>query len=702
MTRKALWDKIRIANCRDCLGASRNTKGRRSVKEKLEPLKSLTDEARSEKPKAQWIWYNGDFEIYHSLKLHGRREEFGAEYPCMWALSAPYPTVSFIKNYHSDKEDTVRLVTRQKAYITIDHRRFPANTDVTVPAGDHHVKVVALAEAGFPSIYIDSEYLVTDESWVANNMAGKFLPVGTWDAYSSPESDPMIFPFKYETKKPVKVTDTKEGKLYDFGREMFGILRFDADPKDRVRVVYGESPDEATDPDEALICETVSGKEHYDLVPRAFRYICIKSDGKAPTSVVADYEYLPLEDRASFSCNRRGIKKIWDICAYTLHLNSREFFLDGIKRDRWCWSGDAYQSYMANNYLFFDPEITKRTIIALLGKPPYEQHVNTINDYSMYLIIGAYEYYFSTGDKKFIEIYYPRLKALYDFIESRLDEEGYVCRRDGDWIFIDWSDMDKGGDLCAEQILLWQCRNAMASLSELVGLDGTYFCKAADRLKRNIMRDFWREDRGGFVDCYTTGCENITRHANIFAIMYNFVSEKRAKKITRMVLENDEITKITTPYFEFFELCALCKMGRLSAAQKKIESYWGGMVKLGATSIWEQYIPENEGIEHYGMYGMKYGCSLCHAWGGGPIYLLGRYCLGVYPTDVGYTTFAVKPNRGMYKHIDGKVPLPEGGTVSVRMDAHSCTVEADREGGTLILKGKTYDIPTDKPLTITF
>ena len=42
-------------------------------------------------PKAQWIWYNGDFELYHSMKLHARREEYGVEYPCFWSLSAPYP-----------------------------------------------------------------------------------------------------------------------------------------------------------------------------------------------------------------------------------------------------------------------------------------------------------------------------------------------------------------------------------------------------------------------------------------------------------------------------------------------------------------------------------------------------------------------------------------------------------------------------------
>ena len=652
---------------------------------------------------AKWIWYNGDFEIYHSLKLHTRREEFGCEYPPFWALTTPYPNVSFAKAYHADEQDVVRFVTPHKAYVTIDNVRYPTNQDLTIPAGDHGVRVVMLATEGFPCLYVDSKYLVTDETWITDHLAGRAVPVGCSPAYTSPDDDPTVFKFAYEHKDPVKVTKTEAGVLYDFGKEMYGLLRIEhADPAVSVRVTYGESMEEALDHEFALIRETVSGEASYTLAPRAFRYICILTEQKNPLSVWAEYEYLPLEDKATFTCNRKAVNKIWDICAYTLHLNSREFFLDGIKRDRWCWSGDAYQSYKANNYLFFDPDITKRTMVALLGKPPYEQHINTINDYSMYLIIGAYEYYFATGDKQFIEVYFDRIKALYDFINGRLDEAGYVWGMPGDWIFIDWSDMDKGGALCAEQILLWQCRNAMAELSELVGLDGDAYRKDAQKLQKNIMRDFWREERGGFVDAYTTGKENITRHANIFAIMYDFVSPRRAKKILRCVLENDSITHITTPYFEFFELCALCKMGKITAAQRKIESYWGGMVALGATSIWEEYIPEHEGIEHYGMYGMKYGCSLCHAWGGGPIYLLGRYCMGVYPTSVGYATFAVEPNRGLYRHMEGDVPLPEGHSVHVKMDAHTCTVTATREGGTLILGGKTYAIPAGEGLTVTY
>lgn len=643
--------------------------------------------------KAQWIWYNGDFEIYHSMLLHSRREELGHGHPCIWSIASPFPLVRFHTSYHSDAEDTLRLVTRAIGYIDIDGVRVNAGDSITVPSGDHKVKVVTTATAGFPSIYINSKYLKTGADWCADHGAFERIPVGTWDAFADENDDPAVFPFEYKRIDAVSITEAEEGTLYDFGEETFGkIIINGADPESSIRVVYGESREEALDPVNAIIRESVSGKESYELVPRAFRYVCVRSSGQKLT-VYAEHEYLPLEYKGSFRTSNERVNKIWDVCAHTLHLNSREFFIDGIKRDRWCWSGDAYQSFMANNYIFFDPEITKRTIIALLGKPPYVQHVNTINDYSAYLIIAAYDYYYATGDTEFIKIYYPRIKALYDFINSRLDDKGYVCYRPGDWIFIDWADMDKSGALCAEQILLWKCRCALAELSRVIGIDGSEYDKSADRLKRSIMRDFWREEKGAFIDCFESGKENVTRHANVFAIMYDFVTPARARKIKKMVLDNDNVTAITTPYFEFFELCAVCKMGGLVAAQRKIDGYWGGMIDLGATSIWEEFDPKKQGIEHYAMYGKKFGCSLCHAWGGGPIYLLGRYSLGVYPTSVAYATYNVEPHLGDYDSISGTVPMAMGGEVRVYMDKSVCRVSTNREGGTLILRGKRYELP---------
>ena len=42
----------------------------------------------------------------------------------------------------------------------------------------------------------------------------------------------------------------------------------------------------------------------------------------------------------------------------------------------------------------------------------------------------------------------------------------------------------------------------------------------------------------------------------------------------------------------------------------------------------------------------RFGKSLCHAWGASPVYLLGRYFLGVVPTSPGFATYDVKPNLG--------------------------------------------------------
>ena len=187
---------------------------------------------------------------------------------------------------------------------------------------------------------------------------------------------------------------------------------------------------------DAILREKNVSGDKIQLRQRAFRYIYLRTNS-APSEIWAEYEYLPISDIGSFSCDDERVSKIFDICAYTFHLNSREFYLDGIKRDRWVWAGDAYQSFIINPYLYFDKEIMRRTILSLLGTPPYKQHVNTINDYSFYLIISVYDYWFMTGDTEFVSIVYPKVKALYDFCVSRLDENGFVSERPGDWIFID-------------------------------------------------------------------------------------------------------------------------------------------------------------------------------------------------------------------------------------------------------------------------
>ncbi len=653
--------------------------------------------------KAKWIWYRGDYEIYHSLLLHARREEYGIVHPCMWTLSNVYPRVNFHKSFTAPEDTVIHVHTNAPAAVVIDGKYHPVREDIALSKGEHRITVKLLKPAGLPSIYINSQYLVTDSTWRADCMAhGTDVWAGDSPAYYNAEDNPEEFVFSYERVDYATKEALRDGILFDFSRELFAKLVIENADKDMpIEVYYGESAEEALAKKDAILYETVAGKSEYTLVSRAFRYIYIESESAERLKLHALYEYLPLDDIASFECDRELVKKVYDVSAYTFHLNSREFFLDGIKRDRWVWSGDAYQSFMINQYLFFDRDITRRTITALLGKPPYISHINTINDYSYYMMIALYDYYFATGDKDFVEFIFPRVRALYDFSVSRLDSGGLVCGRDGDWIFIDWSDMDKDGPIAAEQIVLWQAANCMAKLADVLGFPSEEYTSFAHSLKEKVMQLFWSDEKGAFIDCAASGKNYVTRHANIFAILYDFVDDEKKELIRQNVLNNPEITQITTPYFNFYQLMARCKLGDIEFMQAQIEEYWGGMIALGATSIWEEYNPLASGVDHYAMYGKRFGKSLCHAWGSGPVYLLGRYCLGVTPTDVAYKSFCISPKLGVYKHIKGSVPLPDG-RVDVTLDGDTLTVMSTAEGGYIMHGGERIDIPANEAVTVKY
>ena len=647
--------------------------------------------------KAKWIWYSGDFEIYHHMLLSCRRQELGCDYPCMWRTARPEVNAAFVKEFDIPEDSTMFVHSHSKGYVHYCGLH-PVNTEIPLKAGHCKISIELYDLEAFPSLFIDSQYVKTDETWQVQCGDRVWKNAGCNSFYTEADSDPAVFPFEYSPLSPASKNETDGGILYDFGKETFGTVTLgDIAENDRVFLSYGESREEALDYKNALVHEMLTSSDDKMRPARAFRYIFIRSEnGKAP-ELTAQYEYLPIEDKADFYCDDEQIKTIFDLCAYTFHLNSREFYLDGIKRDRWVWSGDAYQSFIINRYLYAEPEITKRTITALLGKPPYNCHINTINDYSALLIIAIREYYDDTGDGDFVLGVWDKVKALYAFIISRLDERGYVVQRPGDWIFIDWGDVDKSGTLCAEQILLWQTYNSMARLSAAAGETDIYSEKAV-LLKENIDRDFKEPGKAAYFDCPEPEIKHYSKQTNTFAILFDFADSAQALKIKDEALDNPDITPITTPYFKLYELIARCKCGDTEGMQKYLKQYWGGMLKEGATAVWEQYDPEKSGAGHYAMYGKPYGKSLCHAWGSGPVYLLGRFVAGVYSTAPGGKTFCVEPRRGIYSHFKATVPVG-GGTVTVSADGSGVSVFTSLSGGTLKLGTREYEIKPNELLT---
>ncbi|WP_303644042.1 amylo-alpha-1,6-glucosidase, partial [uncultured Duncaniella sp.] len=497
------------------------------------------------------------------------------------------------------------------------------------------------------------------------------------------------------------------GRLYDFGKETFGrIVLKDIVGHGTVNIYYGESPEEALDLDH---CETLdkirfSADDVRDLATnvsvrnsgdytldntKAFRYVYVAPESGVKVGDVAMlYEYAPVEYRGSFRCSDPELNRIWDVGAYTMHLTTREFFIDGIKRDRWVWSGDAVQSYLMNYYLFFDSPTVKRTTRLLRGKDPVTAHINTIMDYTLYWFNGIYDYYLYTGDKDFVKELYPRMQSLMEYVLGRTNKDGMLEGMTGDWVFVDWADfpMSKQGALSFEQVLFCKSLETMKLCADIVGdtADAGRYGKLASELRGKLIPTFWDESRQALVHNVENGrkSDQVNKFANMFAINYGFFDAPTTKSVMENVMLNPSVPAITTPYMRFYELESLCSQGMQEQVLGEMKDYWGGMLREGATSFWEKYVPTDSGSQHLAMYGRPYGKSLCHAWGASPVYLLGKYYLGVIPVKPGYEEFSITPVLGGLKWMEGSVPTPDG-DISVYMNDREIRIKATEGKGYL-------------------
>lgn len=651
---------------------------------------------------AKWIWYPGDFELALFNKTMMKRYERDVPVAPFWRMDSYYQNVKFLKRVKLTKQNRLEIKAEGLLAVQVNGAyQYGFQGVLTLDAGEYDLCLSVYNDKAMPCLYIRGEEVVSDGSWYATCNDHEDKPAGCGE-FMDPEKSPNTFALSVRPVEPVEIIERDGKKIYDFGREMMAYVKLTGVTKPgTVNVYYGESLEEALDEVgcELSDCLQVTGSEAVTGIAKAFRYVNLQGDAEYAT-VTALFEYLPIESRSAFTCSDEKLNRIYEISLETLHLNTREFFLDGIKRDRWVWGGDAYQSYLMNFYSFFDLETTKRTMLALVGKEPFKTHINHIMDYSFYWIMGVYEYYRYTADEDFLRQFYDKMRGMMEFCIGRTNANGLMEGYPRDWVFIDWADIDNTGEVCFEQMLYLISLKESAEIAEWLGdrENAERWSKLAEGVKVQLEK-FWDPERCAYVHSCKNGVrqEKITRYGNMFALLYDLCDEERKAVITKSVLLNDNIQKITTPYMRFYELASLCEIGEYEVVMKEMLDYWGGMLDKGATSFWEAYNPEDQGAEMYAMYGRPFGKSLCHAWGASPVYLLGRYFAGCKPISAG--VYEVSPHLGGLKWFKMTVPAI-GGNIEIDMNQERLRVKSCGVACVIRLNGKSYELAPDKELDI--
>lgn len=482
-----------------------------------------------------------------------------------------------------------------------------------------------------------------------------------------------------EASPPCKLTaapNQAAGILLDFGVEVQGYLELftpmtsDHTPVS-VRIRFGESASEAmadlggkqnAQNDHAVRDQTVVlpwlGKK--TVGPSGFRFVRIDAvDPKLPAELSQVRAVLVLRDApyvGSFRCDDERLNRIWQVGAYTVHLNMQEYLWDGIKRDRLVWIGDMHPEVSTINAVFGFNDVVPRSLDLTRDVTPVTEWMNGISSYSMWWVLIHEELWMHHGNRQYLEAQKVYLTALLQRLANLIGPDGKE-QIDG-MRFLDWpSSPNKQGVTAGLQGLLVMTLECGARLMTALGDPETAtLCAEAAARGRKVVPDVNKSKSG--------------------AALLSLAGMRDAKQSSDAVLKVGGPKDVST-FYGFYVLQALAKSGDTDTALDFIRTYWGAMLDFGATTFWEDFnlewtnnatridelVPAGKKDLHgdcgaYCYEGFRH--SFCHGWASGPTAWLSQNVLGVKPLEPGCKRVRIAPQLGKLKWAEGSYPTPLG------------------------------------------
>lgn len=498
---------------------------------------------------------------------------------------------------------------------------------------------------------------------------------------------------------PCVMKSTDGGKasiLLDYGVEIHGGIRLLAwsDSTDRgakVRIRFGESASEAMSEPGG---ETNSTNDHARRDIRAevgmmsmnqtgesgFRFVRI--DLEEPEAVLtlksvwAVLIYKEVPYRGSFECSDALLNRIWDVGAYTVHLNMQEYIWDGIKRDRLVWVGDMHPEITTIKAVFGEDSSVERSLDFIREETPLPGWMNGMASYSMWYVIIVYDWYLYMGRKEFLAKQRDYLAGLTEQLSAHIDENGKDTVTEGR--FLDWPSEGKDAvvDAGVQALHIWAVRS-LEKIFEVLGEEAL-----ADNCRKDLER------LAGFSADY----EDSKQAAALLVL----TGQKDAVKVNDSLLRQGGARGMST-FMGYYILTARAMAGDYEGCLACIREYWGGMLKLGATTFWEDFdvewlenasgideLPEEGKVDVHASYGgfcyRGHRHSFCHGWASGATPWLSENVLGIKILEPGCRKVKIEPHLGDLEWAKGSYPTPYGeifvshtkkedGTIATRVEA---------------------------------
>ncbi len=500
----------------------------------------------------------------------------------------------------------------------------------------------------------------------------------------------------------------KAGVLLDFGFEFHGGLRLLSSwvkntkptpgatlPDAMVRLSFGESVSEAmselgekgacNDHSPRVMTVPIATLSDLEFGQTGYRFVYIQLASPNTEwhlkSAVGAFVYRDLEYKGSFECSDALLNRIYDVSAYTCHLNMQNLLWDGIKRDRLVWVGDTHPEMMTIRTLFGHNTMLDDSLRFARKHAPIPNFMNGMPSYSLWWLLIMHDYYMATGDKKFLNEHKKYVLALADHMASFVKENGEHELPD---YFLDWP-----------------TRNTEAAKP---GVHGLFILtmRACAEMAQWYKADEAAARYAALADAMAQHCPDCAGYKQ--AVAMQTLAGLRDMAATGKELTADGAKGMST--FMSYYILKVMSEDNMPAALNVLREYYGGMLNMGATTFWEDFhvewldnaaridevVPEGK-VDLHGDFGdfcyKGFRHSFCHGWASGPVPFLAERVLGVNIAAPGCKKIVLKPDLGDLEWAKGTFPTPAGIlSVSLKRSADGTTaVEYDAPKGIEVVLG---------------
>ncbi|MCA9923407.1 MAG: hypothetical protein KC421_13595, partial [Anaerolineales bacterium] len=409
----------------------------------------------------------------------------------------------------------------------------------------------------------------------------------------------------------------------------------------------------------------------------------------------------PVQANGRFSCSDTQFNRLWQAGADTVHACMHDAYMDCPTREQRQYVADAYVQMLVNFAAFGDTKLAARMLrqaaqsqrpngLIMPAAPGDFARVSSFNipDFTLYWIMAIEQYVLYSGDTAVLpELYLPVCKAI-TWFEQFLTADGLLANVPH-WVFVDWAELDKRGQVTALNAQFVAALRAAAALARYSGCadDVERFGETAVRVTKAINTHLWDEARGVYVDARHS--RRISQQSNAAVIAFGVAPPERWLRILDVIMDAQRLvlTRLgdhdpaATAFDEASDvvLAQPFYAHHLHAALRRV---WAAKNAIGVEALagtfrlkpplqvylrrslrrWEPMPDKNNGLFRE-TWQVGETTSLCHGWSATPTFDLSVAVLGVQPLTPGFDRTRIAPEPLGLAWAKGAFPTPHGAVV---------------------------------------